>query len=154
MLFFFFSSRRRHTRWTGDWSSDVCSSDLGHEGCGIDLQGSLPRGFEAISGPDERQIGSLPNGENYGIARDNCLRSGSEGGAEPPLRVEYRRALDHFEARYLAILANELLRAERGMNPDPLDQALFNFFFRSGHFLARLEAHEVHFTSAHAQCLT
>src|SRR6266581_8639529 len=26
--FFFFSSRRRHTRWTGDWSSDVCSSDL------------------------------------------------------------------------------------------------------------------------------
>src|SRR5438876_4264820 len=27
-LYFFFSSRRRHTRWTGDWSSDVCSSDL------------------------------------------------------------------------------------------------------------------------------
>src|SRR5690348_18350532 len=25
---FFFSSRRRHTSWTGDWSSDVCSSDL------------------------------------------------------------------------------------------------------------------------------
>src|SRR5690348_18381744 len=23
LLFFFFSSRRRHTRWTGDWSSDV-----------------------------------------------------------------------------------------------------------------------------------
>src|SRR5690348_17565477 len=31
-LFFFFSSRRRHTRWTGDWSSDVCSSDLPPEG--------------------------------------------------------------------------------------------------------------------------
>src|SRR6266487_1381855 len=28
VIFFFFSSRRRHTRWTGDWSSDVCSSDL------------------------------------------------------------------------------------------------------------------------------
>src|SRR5690348_10880293 len=28
MFVFFFSSRRRHTRWTGDWSSDVCSSDL------------------------------------------------------------------------------------------------------------------------------
>src|SRR6266487_2805122 len=27
-MVFFFSSRRRHTRWTGDWSSDVCSSDL------------------------------------------------------------------------------------------------------------------------------
>src|SRR2546426_4502973 len=29
MCFFFFSSRRRHTRLQGDWSSDVCSSDLG-----------------------------------------------------------------------------------------------------------------------------
>src|SRR2546427_1102599 len=28
-LFFFFSSRRRHTRFDCDWSSDVCSSDLG-----------------------------------------------------------------------------------------------------------------------------
>src|SRR5690242_21780711 len=27
-MFFFFSSRRRHTRLTCDWSSDVCSSDL------------------------------------------------------------------------------------------------------------------------------
>src|SRR5438093_11460057 len=26
--FFFFSSRRRHTRLVSDWSSDVCSSDL------------------------------------------------------------------------------------------------------------------------------
>src|SRR6266498_2349216 len=29
MFFFFFSSRRRHTRCGRDWSSDVCSSDLG-----------------------------------------------------------------------------------------------------------------------------
>src|SRR5438093_10310266 len=28
-FFFFFSSRRRHTRLVSDWSSDVCSSDLG-----------------------------------------------------------------------------------------------------------------------------
>src|SRR5207245_3120364 len=28
-FFFFFSSRRRHTRCYRDWSSDVCSSDLG-----------------------------------------------------------------------------------------------------------------------------
>src|SRR5437870_11956554 len=27
-IYFFFSSRRRHTRWPRDWSSDVCSSDL------------------------------------------------------------------------------------------------------------------------------
>src|SRR2546427_2282665 len=29
LFFFFFSSRRRHTRFDCDWSSDVCSSDLG-----------------------------------------------------------------------------------------------------------------------------
>src|SRR5690625_5858647 len=29
---FFFSSRRRHTRWPRDWSSDVCSSDLSLNG--------------------------------------------------------------------------------------------------------------------------
>src|SRR5947209_1775365 len=29
--FFFFSSRRRHTRYWRDWSSDVCSSDLAHQ---------------------------------------------------------------------------------------------------------------------------
>src|SRR5439155_19057351 len=28
IVLFFFSSRRRHTRWPRDWSSDVCSSDL------------------------------------------------------------------------------------------------------------------------------
>src|SRR3989449_7498146 len=28
VIFFFFSSRRRHTRCSRDWSSDVCSSDL------------------------------------------------------------------------------------------------------------------------------
>src|SRR5256885_3859477 len=30
-MYFFFSSRRRHTRLQGDWSSDVCSSDLAVE---------------------------------------------------------------------------------------------------------------------------
>src|SRR5436189_1285519 len=33
LFFFFFSSRRRHTRYIGDWSSDVCSSDLAAHGC-------------------------------------------------------------------------------------------------------------------------
>src|SRR5216683_7464790 len=32
-MFFFFSSRRRHTRSDRDWSSDVCSSDLALEQC-------------------------------------------------------------------------------------------------------------------------
>src|SRR3712207_9319164 len=38
-MFFFFSSRRRHTRYWRDWSSDVCSSDLV-------LERALPDAFE------------------------------------------------------------------------------------------------------------
>src|SRR5690348_18370734 len=44
-----FSGRRRHTKWTGDWSSDVCSSDL-------------LRALEMISVAPERAIafGDMP----------------------------------------------------------------------------------------------
>src|SRR2546422_3343950 len=47
LIFFFFSSRRRHTRCSRDWSSDVCSSDLIsvterlHEATALILLGSL-----------------------------------------------------------------------------------------------------------------
>src|SRR3712207_7536487 len=44
-ILFFFSSRRRHTRYWRDWSSDVCSSDLavavGSQGGLTDEQGDL-----------------------------------------------------------------------------------------------------------------
>src|SRR5207249_8057165 len=40
---FFFSSRRRHTRSKRDWSSDVCSSDLGARGAGHPPPGLLAR---------------------------------------------------------------------------------------------------------------
>src|SRR5689334_23415166 len=36
-IFFVFSSRRRHTRWNCDWSSDVCSSDLLTEALATEL---------------------------------------------------------------------------------------------------------------------
>src|SRR6266567_3115756 len=43
MCFFFFSSRRRHTIFDCDWSSDVCSSDLAGKApaAGIGLLGAL-----------------------------------------------------------------------------------------------------------------
>src|SRR5256885_9407105 len=71
VAFFFFSSRRRHTRLQGDWSSDVCSSDLlvaqalgHHVQCGAHLgqlavypglatllfAAAIPGGFEAGQG--------------------------------------------------------------------------------------------------------
>src|SRR5688500_20153525 len=39
---FFFSSRRRHTRLQGDWSSDVCSSDLAVVGRGGGRETMIP----------------------------------------------------------------------------------------------------------------
>src|SRR3712207_7509576 len=46
-MFFFFSSRRRHTRYWRDWSSDVCSSDLDQLGLArevaVDRAGGQPR---------------------------------------------------------------------------------------------------------------
>src|SRR3989449_5462272 len=41
-LFFFFSSRRRHTRCSRDWSSDVCSSDLGARGIRVNAISAGP----------------------------------------------------------------------------------------------------------------
>src|SRR2546430_5937989 len=42
---FFFSSRRRHTRFDCDWSSDVCSSDLGIEQLAYLLELAFDRSF-------------------------------------------------------------------------------------------------------------
>src|SRR5256884_6606055 len=50
---FFFSSRRRHTRCSRDWSSDVCSSDLGAE---------LGHRFDADRAPGT-DLGAEPLGE-------------------------------------------------------------------------------------------
>src|SRR3712207_7355687 len=70
---FFFSSRRRHTRYWRDWSSDVCSSDLGVQNpdmvgaLGISLQPymtaivALGLGLSALAGvllrSEERRVG-------------------------------------------------------------------------------------------------
>src|SRR5437867_8891829 len=40
LFVFFFSSRRRHTRSYGDWSSDVCSSDLSNATFTVTVTGS------------------------------------------------------------------------------------------------------------------
>src|SRR5256885_8424434 len=58
-LFFFFSSRRRHTRLQGDWSSDVCSSDLRDAGDFHHADDVLPVGLLAAEGhPDELRLHS------------------------------------------------------------------------------------------------
>src|SRR5690625_3575793 len=49
---FFFSSRRRHTRWPRDWSSDVCSSDLATAGFGGDDAGLADAVLADLAGAD------------------------------------------------------------------------------------------------------
>src|SRR6266480_1103461 len=76
MIFlFFFSSRRRHTRLTCDWSSDVCSSDLGEEGRPERRGPAGPPG--AGPGPREEARGRRPAPTVEGPAR--VLRRGGAG---------------------------------------------------------------------------
>src|SRR3712207_7495610 len=49
-VFFFFSSRRRHTRYWRDWSSDVCSSDLPRSD--EELVEAFPQLYDAVP-PDD-----------------------------------------------------------------------------------------------------
>src|SRR2546427_4135508 len=62
-LFFFFSSRRRHTRFDCDWSSDVCSSDLAAEQAVLDKIKSNPNSGQYSSQIDQAQT-KLTNAQN------------------------------------------------------------------------------------------
>src|SRR5690625_6678023 len=57
-LWFFFSSRRRHTGWPRDWSSDVCSSDLSHQVQPV-LDSHFDRAIEACDAGRLIELGPL-----------------------------------------------------------------------------------------------
>src|SRR6201992_4397388 len=82
-LFFFFSSRRRHTRWTGDWSSDVCSSDLAFHG-GWFHSGDLVRmddeGYVWVV--DRKKDMIISGGENIYCAEVENVLAGHPGIVE------------------------------------------------------------------------
>src|SRR5690606_41188651 len=80
-LFFFFSSRRRHTRFSRDWSSDVCSSDLTTEDM-IDI--FKKAGLRVSKG----EIGAFlrkAGHKNYKECLDNFARNFLKG-----LAIKYR----------------------------------------------------------------
>src|SRR3712207_8625438 len=89
--FFFFSSRRRHTRYWRDWSSDVCSSDLyvlTASGTSVDLE-----------------FADLGPSNTYGTYIDNVQVykfNGSRETAEqiPPGRSEERRVGKECRSRW------------------------------------------------------
>src|SRR2546422_6113469 len=58
VVFFFFSSRRRHTRCSRDWSSDVCSSDLvgACAALTLDKQGVCSKAGVGVTGAGTRAV--------------------------------------------------------------------------------------------------
>src|SRR3989449_8277301 len=82
--FFFFSSRRRHTRCSRDWSSDVCSSDLRVPGA------QAPAISDSIIGGQLRSEGlavlSVADDEGVGCGRVELFHT-----AEPMVTAVERR---------------------------------------------------------------
>src|SRR3989454_5659221 len=83
-VFFFFSSRRRHTRLQGDWSSDVCSSDLEQAGLRVD-NGIVVDDLCRTTNADIYAAGDVANFHNPAL--DSRLRVEHEDNA----RSEERR---------------------------------------------------------------
>src|SRR5256885_10239751 len=130
-VFFFFSSRRRHTRLQGDWSSDVCSSDLyPHAGIrSIDASAAraLP-GVSAVLLGDEvarrtepisvlRPLPGLLRNRYYAMAQETARFEG-----EPVVAVAAKDryvaedALDHIVIDYEPL--PHVVEAERAASPD------------------------------------
>src|SRR5256885_9811332 len=81
---FFFSSRRRHTRLQGDWSSDVCSSDL--------LSGAHLGRTEAVYPARFRTVGGLGVGDpvvlrGVRVGRVEGIRLASGNWVEADLKI-------------------------------------------------------------------
>src|SRR5215217_9423939 len=74
---FFFSSRRRHTRYWRDWSSDVCSSDL--------TRGAPPPSGPGVTGsPDLRHLVTLRHHRVAPRHRRHHLTSSSASSSHHP----------------------------------------------------------------------
>src|SRR5438445_8402874 len=108
---FFFSSRRRHTRYWRDWSSDVCSSDLG----GIDFLGNFG---EAASGfGDLRRTNGLFVGGGADLLRElvdfgdhvgNLVQRGAKIVSEGQAFLDDARAALHVFDRLAGFALNAL----------------------------------------------
>src|SRR5690606_1918912 len=108
---FFFSSRRRHTRFSRDWSSDVCSSDLLEEKQGLPCAGAVVAGADIngarqsllffqhriVTAVEEILHGAghiaevFGGAEEDGIGAEYVLRAGVEG-----CLADHRYAVDIF----------------------------------------------------------
>src|SRR6266496_3759814 len=70
-FFFFFSSRRRHTRSLRDWSSDVCSSDLGDREAAIAVATGEKQA--AILGSEGARQSAILRAEGFALALETVF---------------------------------------------------------------------------------
>src|SRR5437762_9799520 len=83
VFFFFFSSRRRHTRYIGDWSSDVCSSDLINTGSELMLG--------RVLNTHQQWIGRHLADRGYVVTRQLCVPDAASD-IQPAVREALSRA--------------------------------------------------------------
>src|SRR5690606_40722308 len=83
---FFFSSRRRHTSFSRDWSSDVCSSDLDVE----DIAVGAESGFIAIPGEDIADATDAHDPPTEVTVTTGETALGQEGGYVVPRYAELK----------------------------------------------------------------
>src|SRR6266487_647255 len=141
-FFFFFSSRRRHTRWTGDWSSDVCSSDLARPDQAraqpSQLQGrneaeggrGRPRARDRLRGA-ERPLGAAggqPRESRSALGCEGRLLPGSARDGEGPRgrtgRGEAEEELPGDPVEDLAVGLHDRLHRQNGSTPGITGDAL------------------------------
>src|SRR5207253_4416392 len=73
MLGFFLSSRRRHTRWPRDWSSDVCSSDLTVSSSGCADEDLTQPELETVRGWSQSVVGVAVEEMQHLVSVSNLL---------------------------------------------------------------------------------
>src|SRR5690625_1475283 len=98
---FCISSRRRHTRWPRDWSSDVCSSDLVYNRLlAMGLYVTLPEGafyiFPSIQNTGLSSVEfslQLLKEENVAVIPGSAFSNDGEGF----IRISYAQSMDKLE---------------------------------------------------------
>src|SRR5256886_7119447 len=101
--FFFFSSRRRHTRFDCDWSSDVCSSDLAvfstltieRAGAGYTLQASATTGTGATLSGSSATFAITPGAATHLVFSVQPVTTAAGAAITPAVQVTARDALEN-----------------------------------------------------------
>src|SRR5256886_16769763 len=133
-VFFFFSSRRRHTRFDCDWSSDVCSSDLGRP----DREKTCE--CERTAEPNVAQMLHIANGDTLNeklVAKDNQIAKLIADKTPPEKMVEeaYLGSLSRFPTTAEKKKILQVLEDTKEGDQRPLIEDLYWALLSSKEFL-------------------